>query len=220
MRKSELPSKSDIVRYWYDYAVKEWDETRTVQNFLRFTTDLGEPVCWACQRYYREYDYCNYPKADKKGDDGLFANWNRVVGLDRCHIVPKSRGGTNEPSNLVLMCHTCHREAPDTVFPEYLFTWMNNREKSITDDFSERFHKACKQLGVDDVSGLMTKYAIIERVYPEYEKFEEANTSLHWDKRSGATLSMTSVLSVMIEFLRAKGNPSVDDMLNLTRIRG
>jgi len=97
---------------------------------------------------------------------------------------------------------------------------MNNREKSITDDFSERFHKACKQLGVKDVGDLMTKYAIIERVFPEYEKYEEANTSLHWDKRSGPTLSMTSVLSVMLEFLKAKGDPSIDDMLNLTRIRG
>ena len=30
--------------------------------------------------------------------------------LERCHIIPHSRGGADEPSNLVLLCKKCHLE--------------------------------------------------------------------------------------------------------------
>lgn len=31
--------------------------------------------------------------------------------LERCHIIPSSLGGTDNPCNLILLCHRCHKEA-------------------------------------------------------------------------------------------------------------
>jgi len=44
--------------------------------------------------------------------------------LHRCHIVPKSQGGPNDPSNLVLLCGRCHREAPNVKDPRFMWIWM------------------------------------------------------------------------------------------------
>jgi len=44
--------------------------------------------------------------------------------LERCHIIPDSLGGTDSPSNLVLLCHRCHREAPNHTNPKYMWIWL------------------------------------------------------------------------------------------------
>ena len=44
--------------------------------------------------------------------------------LHRCHIVPDSQGGPDDPSNLVLLCGRCHREAPNVTDPQFMWLWM------------------------------------------------------------------------------------------------
>ena len=44
--------------------------------------------------------------------------------LQRCHIVPDSLGGVSDPSNLVLLCARCHREAPNVADPRLMWIWM------------------------------------------------------------------------------------------------
>ena len=44
--------------------------------------------------------------------------------LERCHIVPDSLGGSGDPSNLVLLCYRCHREAPNHANPRYMWVWL------------------------------------------------------------------------------------------------
>ena len=44
--------------------------------------------------------------------------------LQRCHIVPDSLGGLDQPSNLVLLCSRCHREAPNHTNPKYMWIWL------------------------------------------------------------------------------------------------
>ena len=52
--------------------------------------------------------------------------------LQRCHIVPKSAGGSNENSNIFLMCEPCHSDNPDTVYPEFFFLYVKNRESFVS----------------------------------------------------------------------------------------
>lgn len=40
--------------------------------------------------------------------------------LQRCHIIPDSLGGKDEPSNLVLLCKRCHAEGPNVTDPEIM----------------------------------------------------------------------------------------------------
>ena len=44
--------------------------------------------------------------------------------LERCHIIPHSIGGKDEPSNLVLLCKRCHADGPNVRDPEIMWDWI------------------------------------------------------------------------------------------------
>ena len=55
--------------------------------------------------------------------------------LERCHIVPESLGGKDEPSNLVLLCHRCHIDNPNITDPEIMWDWIRAYGVPIYDMF-------------------------------------------------------------------------------------
>jgi hypothetical protein len=67
-------------------------------------------------------------------DGGLTVDWGDAqercwrcgnkANLQRCHIVPASLGGADEPANLVLLCARCHREAPNVSDQEFMWQWL------------------------------------------------------------------------------------------------
>jgi hypothetical protein len=44
--------------------------------------------------------------------------------LQRCHIIPDSLGGADAPSNYVLLCNMCHREAPNVADARFMWIWI------------------------------------------------------------------------------------------------
>ena len=44
--------------------------------------------------------------------------------LQRCHIVARSLGGSDEPSNLVILCSECHADSPDVDDSEIMWDWL------------------------------------------------------------------------------------------------
>lgn len=49
--------------------------------------------------------------------------------LDRAHLIPRSTGGSCDVSNIVLLCHRCHREAPViATSPRPMIDWIRRRE--------------------------------------------------------------------------------------------
>ncbi|ATU67004.1 HNH endonuclease [Piscinibacter gummiphilus] len=52
--------------------------------------------------------------------------WRCAQGrqLQRCHIVPRALGGSELPSNLVLLCAQCHAEAPNVEDPTFMWAWL------------------------------------------------------------------------------------------------
>lgn len=55
--------------------------------------------------------------------------------LQRCHIVPDSLGGQDEPSNLVLLCARCHLENPNVADPHIMWDWLKAYKESFYDTF-------------------------------------------------------------------------------------
>lgn len=55
--------------------------------------------------------------------------------LERCHIIPDSLGGKDEPSNLVLLCKRCHIEAPNVEDKNFMWDWIRAYGTSIYDTF-------------------------------------------------------------------------------------
>ena len=98
-----MPTKEAIARWWWHHG---WDEAREYRLNL---VDFGEPCCWACGTWRSSW-----------------TSWHKA-SLERCHIVPHALGGTNDPSNYVLLCKDCHLESPDTPHREAMLTWIRNR---------------------------------------------------------------------------------------------
>lgn len=55
--------------------------------------------------------------------------------LYRCHIIPDSLGGKDEPSNLVLLCADCHEEAPNVESSTFMWDWIKSFRNPFYDTF-------------------------------------------------------------------------------------
>lgn len=112
-------TKGEIFEYWKERLLD-----------LGFFIDSGEPTCWACGEFWNgRYDIRNSNASYEK----VLRAWERAP-LQRCHIIPKSLGGSDEPLNLFLMCRECHDLAPNTSIPEIFFQWarkQNCRERQF-----------------------------------------------------------------------------------------
>jgi hypothetical protein len=47
----------------------------------------------------------------------------------KCHIIPKSLGGSDKPENIVALCAMCHDEAPNVADPNAMWKWIENTTK-------------------------------------------------------------------------------------------
>lgn len=85
--------------------------------------------------YWQEYqDEC-----------GLSVDWSEATllcwrcahkrKLQRCHIIPRALGGSEEPSNLVLLCAQCHSEAPNVNDSEFMWTWLRAHAVDFYDTY-------------------------------------------------------------------------------------
>lgn len=113
-----LPSKAQVFDYWKHRL-----------SDLGFFIDWGEPGCWACGFHYGiKYDI----RRPNESWDKILDCWNKVP-LQRCHIVPRSLGGTNDVSNIFLMCRECHDLAPNSSIPEIFFKWARSQSFYVRD---------------------------------------------------------------------------------------
>ena len=130
--RGSAPSRQVIARYWMNQMVKhrenmaedQKDEFYSKPSFERKMSrqDWGEPCCWACGWY--KNDRADYGVAAMK--DPL-SSWDKANWLERCHIVPHMLGGSNDASNLVLLCKKCHKAAPDTKRSRHMFRFITKR---------------------------------------------------------------------------------------------
>lgn len=181
--KSGLPSKGEILYYWKDWLLEN-----------RKCIDIGEPSCWACGIYYgTTYDI----EDSHATDDDIKRLWNKTP-FQICHIVPKSLGGSNEVSNLFLLCKECHDLAPDSISVDNFLKWAKNQDynkrwneeiKSVKDDF---------ELSDNDL-GRLFKLFFKVKDKPEFKDM----LGIHFNQLyGGAHIKTSSLISVLIEMDR------------------
>jgi len=84
-------------------------------------------------------------------------------GLERCHIVPAQEpfNGPDDPSNYVLLCSRCHREAPNVSDPSVMWQWIKDTHRYYDNgsysptwwfetqrDLWDKLSEGCQQAGV------------------------------------------------------------------------
>lgn len=61
--------------------------------------------------------------------------------LQKCHIVPRSLGGSDKPENIIPLCPMCHDEMPDVIDPEVLWSWIKHQQNELSTLGLGRFSK-------------------------------------------------------------------------------
>jgi hypothetical protein len=141
-----VPSKSRIVEYWRS-GDRLYEE-------LGILVDWGEPQCWACGQWW-------WGRYDMDDSTPIPRRWERPP-LQRCHVIPRSLGGSDEPSNLVLMCSECHDLSPDVSDRGFFVRWMQAQCWYQREVYKIR--EAIRSFGHDpDDTHLLEKLAVLPR---------------------------------------------------------
>tara|TARA_R110000824_G_scaffold387419_1_gene582711 strand:+ start:43 stop:711 length:669 start_codon:yes stop_codon:yes gene_type:complete len=118
------PSVTKIVEYWSNTpALVETDKTgEKHEEWFTPAIDIGEPSCFGCGIWSSGWDRGKDWKECWK-----IAASDSYRSLQRAHIVPRSLGGNNEPSNFVMLCKQCHFKNPHTTNRDLYIQWVLNR---------------------------------------------------------------------------------------------
>lgn len=182
MRRTRT-AKAKIAEYW---ASAE-GHARLPENAAAI--DWGEPMCFACGRCATAPD--EPPE--------LWQVWNRAM-LERCHLVPASLGGADETANLVLLCASCHHDAPDVADSGYMLRWIARREpwgariSSLTED----------ALADLDLTGVPVEACDLAAMMAHADELRRDWTALHGRAVSDATM-VALFVEAFRRMLTAKG---------------
>ncbi len=188
--------KYEIYNYWKDKAitknfeVKLWEACTADDEAVKITDFPDEIFCWACEAL-------PYVIADS---DNIKTLWNHDHFLDKAHILAKSKGGEDTPSNLFLLCPNCHVEAPDTTNLQNFYAWVyyKRRFDNWVLTYKKEFEKAANIKRVD-----------VEELYKRWERLSlnldtvEALRGQMAEKCAlhGSAISMSSKMMSFIDIL-------------------
>lgn len=105
------PTKRAVARYW------AFDCHDRLNAYSHLIVDWGEAQCQACA--YRPASHSQF--------DGSPTSWTKAKFLERAHIKAESLGGSDDPSNFLLLCKTCHAESPDVGNEDLILQWAVDR---------------------------------------------------------------------------------------------
>lgn len=108
--------------------------------------------------------------------------------LQKCHIVPKSLGGSDDVSNLIPLCAMCHDEAPNVNDPNAMWQW-------IKDCHGEVYNTFWIEKAFDEVKVNKKQFKLIQnksKKFIEIVKNVYKNTSTHFGQHAGGSRTTVS----------------------------
>ncbi|MCD2099630.1 HNH endonuclease signature motif containing protein [Rhodococcus qingshengii] len=197
-KRDAMPDPYLVAEYWFEHQSD--DST--------FVLDLGSPACMAC-------GWTPYLTAIEDTAVTARARWSETNSkLQRCHIVPHALGGSEDVSNLVMLCKKCHGESPDVSDPEFMIEWVKSRPSGRFTDVMGR-----AMLDNPEFVSLMTKYldcggdpAIVARYAGEYAGEDAV---MHEGKFSAGTYVAAGLYGLRRALQEARANVWHDDLLAL-----
>jgi len=202
---NNMPKASRIVEFWF-----RWGELHAKEGLEAFeqlpafvqdlVIDLGEPFCFSCCARVAGWEFVATTTTTKpRGLTALYKHWNDLP-LERAHIIPLSLGGSNRLRNLLLLCSTCHRDAPDVVDSSLMLTWLQNRKQTLLDRRIREWFEACRGVGVDPELAYKQWLEIQKKWRDEFEAF-----SIDFSVSHFGTYSTASQVACIVAFAEQKG---------------
>jgi len=92
---------------WIHESIEYWSKLID-ESFLGVDWCEADVYCWRCG--------CNTP-------------------FHKCHIIPQSLGGNDDPSNIIPLCSRCHCEMPDVLDSKFVFEWIKDDHGNVYGTF-------------------------------------------------------------------------------------
>jgi len=204
--RKNMPSTSQIVEFWFRWAEFIYKSqgvtgSEKLPAFVSYLLiDVGEPFCFGCRFRYADWEFAHAKiKSKRKGMAALYDHWN-TLPLERAHIIPLSRGGSNRLRNFVLLCPDCHEEAPDVVNSLIMLKWLQNRKAILVNNRMRDWIEACLHLDVDPFDAQNKEAEILIRHRSEFEEFQINYSTNHFN-----TYSIASYVACIVAFAKQKG---------------
>ena len=120
--------------------------------------------------------------------------------LEKCHIIPHSLGGEDDPSNLILLCNRCHKEAPNSTDSECMWEWIKATKVPFYDTFwakrgLDEYEKTYNQNICDHLKNVSVKKIKIAT----RKSFE--NATVHYGVGNYNTSTLASVVKNIVKEL-------------------
>jgi len=165
-------SKKKEKKAWIDGCIKHWSS-------IVYEGDLGVDFSDAHERCWR----CGYKRR-----------------VQKCHIIAKSLGGSDNPDNLIPLCAACHDEAPDVYEKEEMFNWIKKDHGVFYNTFWEE-----KALSFSEIDPSRIKcYEDHIKFLARYRFLLNNKAGFHFGQLSGGMRLKTStkawILKKSIEF--------------------
>ncbi len=147
----------------------------------------------------------------KQEETGLSVDWAEAdercwrcgykKPLERCHIIPDSLGGKDEPSNLVLLCKRCHIEAPNVEDKNFMWDWIRAYGTSIYDTFWKiRAQKEYEFIyGKSYIQELEDRDILSDSDFRRYWNTDIGKTSIHYGHPWYNTSTDAGVLKMRLD---------------------
>ena len=107
LKKSKRKKRRPAIKTTVEEIIDYWEQREDETDLSVDWSDAHE-ICWRCG-------------CERK--------------LQKCHIIPHSLGGTDEPSNLVLLCERCHIDAPNINSKTFMWDWIRSNSTTFYDTF-------------------------------------------------------------------------------------
>ena len=121
--------------------------------------------------------------------------------LQRCHIIPDSLGGKDEPSNFVLLCAECHQEAPNVEDKQFMWDWIKSFYSPFYNTFwqtraFEEYKRIYKKSYSDELKdrNITTDHALIE-----FRNLKHGRTSYHFGHPFGNVATIAGNYKMILD---------------------
>lgn len=136
----------------------------------------------------------------------------------RCHIVPFSLKGEDEPSNFVLLCNVCHLNAPNCSNSKTMWDWIRSNKTmyGFTDCyFIEKGLEEYKRMYGEDVLNAMISLGINENNIKEMiEEYNKENViSTHFGDSHFNPVSTAGYVQGLLDYAKQKDLKRENDFI-------